>query len=978
MGHHFISYSTVDGQDFALRLSNALEAGPPHIPTWVDQRKLQGGPDWDRQIVEAIRDCDSLIFIMTRDSVEDESECKSEWVLALKYKKPIIPVRLHRDAELPFRLGSREYIDFSREFDQGLARLRHDLEELASPRGILQAMRYRMADANRDLRRAADDIERGRIQDEIDQLKKQIAEQQRAVEQPQAAAEQTERSIQAGLERERKPEKQIAGEARTKFINPPPVVAPTYFQDRHVETKLIGNFLKDEAQRLLMINGRAGIGKTAMACRLLKSLESGRLPDDLGPLSVDGIVYLSALGSRRVSVPNLYADLCQLLPTNKAQELDALYKNPQISTEAKMRALLNEFPSGRVVVLLDNFEDVVDSETSNIADAELNEALQTVLNAPHHAVKVILTTRIAPRELNLVQPGRQSNRHMDEGLESPFAENILREMDADGMMGLKTASDDLLNRARVHTRGYPRALEALYAILSADRYTTLEEVLSNPLPENVVEALVGQAFNRLDPTAQRVMEALAVYVRPVTPAAVDYLLQPYLPGINGAPVLNRLVNMHFVRREGSRYYQHAVDRAYALSRIPRGEVSDREERGDASWTQYALLHRGAEYFRQARQPRETWKKLDDLAPQLAEFELRYAGEDYDTAASVLREIDFDYLLLWGHFRLMIEMHERLQGKIDDATLKRASTGNLGTAYFSMGQAQKAIVCYEQALASAREQKDRQGEGVWLGNLGSAYADLGDARRAIEFYEQALAIDREIGDRRGEGADLGNLGNRYAELGQTARAIEYYEQALVIHREIGDRGGEGARLGNLADALIDGGQYTEAIQRVLASVKIGEEIGDPVIGSDHNRTLACAYLYAGDLPAARAAVETARRYDAPLCNHNALALLGVIALRQADGTAAREAFAAAVAQADNLLVHTAQYFNALDAKALALCGLALCGDKLRLPEAVEAHRAARAITKAPGIVGRVLRLFDALAVVDTDGILGEVRKVAAGG
>jgi hypothetical protein len=37
----------------------------------------------------------------------------------------------------------------------------------------------------------------------------------------------------------------------------------------------------------------------------------------------------------------------------------------------------------------------------------------------------------------------------------------------------------------------------------------------------VVEALVGEAFNRLDVTAERVMEALAAYARPVTPAAID-------------------------------------------------------------------------------------------------------------------------------------------------------------------------------------------------------------------------------------------------------------------------------------------------------------------------------------------------------------------------------------------------------------------------------------------------------------------------
>ena len=106
------------------------------------------------QLAEAIRDCESLLFVLTRDSVEDASTCKAEWTRALKYKKPITPLLLHRDAELPFRLGSRQYIDFSGDFETGLARLRRHLDWLRSPAGALQALRDRLADAQRDLRRA--------------------------------------------------------------------------------------------------------------------------------------------------------------------------------------------------------------------------------------------------------------------------------------------------------------------------------------------------------------------------------------------------------------------------------------------------------------------------------------------------------------------------------------------------------------------------------------------------------------------------------------------------------------------------------------------------------------------------------------------------------------------------------------------------------------------------------------------------------
>jgi hypothetical protein len=82
--YHFISYSAADALEFALNLSDSLEAGPPEIGTWIDKRKLQVGADWDRQVDEALRECESVIFIMSRDSVEDASVCKNEWVQALR------------------------------------------------------------------------------------------------------------------------------------------------------------------------------------------------------------------------------------------------------------------------------------------------------------------------------------------------------------------------------------------------------------------------------------------------------------------------------------------------------------------------------------------------------------------------------------------------------------------------------------------------------------------------------------------------------------------------------------------------------------------------------------------------------------------------------------------------------------------------------------------------------------------------------
>ena len=80
----------------------------------------------------------------------------------------------------------------------------------------------------------------------------------------------------------------------------------------------------------------------------------------------------------------------------------------------------------------------------------------------------------------------------------------------------------------------------------------------------------------------------------------------------------------------------------------------------------------------------------------------------------------------------------------------------------------------------------------MGNLGLAYRDLGQVEKAITYYEQALAIAREIGHRQGEGADLGNLGVAYHDLGQVEKAREYLQQALAIFEEIKSPYGELAR------------------------------------------------------------------------------------------------------------------------------------------------------------------------------------------
>jgi len=810
----------------------------------------------------------------------------------------------------------------------------------------------------------------------------------------------------------------VTGAARPRFVNPAPLTAPSYFQDRHLETEQIADFVRTDDHRVIAVVGRGGVGKTAMVCRMLKALESGHLPDKLGELSVDGIVYLSP-GAHSVNFPNLVTDLCRLLPAETADRLRQRYQDPQQTPAGVMHALLEEFPTGRTVVLLDNFEDLVETDTGTFAviDPELDEALRAVLSAPAHQVKVIITTRVAPGQLLLTEPGVE-RLELDEGLPSPYAERLLRARDRQGKLGIRDAPAELLDKARVRTRGFPRALEAFAAILSADRDTTLPELLAQTesLPGNVVEELVGEAFERVDPQAQQVMQALAIYPVPVPKEAVDYLLQPHQPAVAAAPVLGRLVNVQLARRDAGRYSLHQVDRDYALSRIPAGEPAARAA-DPAPFTRHALRYRAADYFAQVRAPRQDWKSLDHLAPQMVEFELRCQCGDYDTAAGVLLGIDIDFLTLWGHYRLTIDLHQRLQGHLSDPTIKAASTNNLGTCHLRIGQTARAIELYGQALTIYRAIGDPRGEAANLGNLGNRYAALGQIPRSIELHEQALTIHRAIGNPRGEAADLGNLGNRYAALGQIPRSIELheqaltiyraignprdeantlgnlgnryaalgqiprsielYEQALTIHRAIGNLHGEAIVLNSLGDAYVALRLWSQAAGHQQRAIDLADAIGFAQTQSDARLSLAMTLLFSGNPPGAEQAIDAAVKFPYPPTQPAIALVAGIAHLLQHSTTAAAQAFEEALNKGREQLKDTPDNYAALDATALALCGLALTGGGAHATPAAATFHVARAITAAPGIVSQVLRLFDTMDNADPTGAIHHIRAAAAG-
>ena len=85
----FISYGRKESKVFATKLHDTFVG--KGLEVWFDQNDIPLGIDFQDQIDEGIIKADNFIFIITPHSLKSEY-CRRELVLALKYKKRIIPI----------------------------------------------------------------------------------------------------------------------------------------------------------------------------------------------------------------------------------------------------------------------------------------------------------------------------------------------------------------------------------------------------------------------------------------------------------------------------------------------------------------------------------------------------------------------------------------------------------------------------------------------------------------------------------------------------------------------------------------------------------------------------------------------------------------------------------------------------------------------------------------------------------------------
>jgi CHAT domain-containing protein/Tfp pilus assembly protein PilF len=135
-------------------------------------------------------------------------------------------------------------------------------------------------------------------------------------------------------------------------------------------------------------------------------------------------------------------------------------------------------------------------------------------------------------------------------------------------------------------------------------------------------------------------------------------------------------------------------------------------------------------------------------------------------------------------------------------------------YSNVGEKEKALELFNQALQLNRELKLRKREASTLNNIGDLYKDKGDTKKAIEFFNQALPLWRLENDKSGEAKTLGNMAIIYLRASDFSNARDYFTKALTLSREAEDIQTEITSLAYLGDVYHE----LEDIPKALESYK----------------------------------------------------------------------------------------------------------------------------------------------------------------
>ncbi|MFJ1929881.1 MULTISPECIES: tetratricopeptide repeat protein [unclassified Streptomyces] len=206
-------------------------------------------------------------------------------------------------------------------------------------------------------------------------------------------------------------------------------------------------------------------------------------------------------------------------------------------------------------------------------------------------------------------------------------------------------------------------------------------------------------------------------------------------------------------------------------------------------------------------------ELDTLARRLVAALVRALAVHEGTEAAAPE--------LYGLHGLVLAVAERRELPRERA----AALLNLADLDAGTGRTREALARYRAALDAGRAAKDPYATGRAMESVGGAYAELGDFHRASDWYGRALAQRLSQGEKADEARLYGRLGTVHTYAGRYGEALRNWRAAAAGYRRLGDLPAQARALSEVARVQEYAGRPQESLQTCREAVQWARQAKD---------------------------------------------------------------------------------------------------------------------------------------------------------
>lgn len=240
-----------------------------------------------------------------------------------------------------------------------------------------------------------------------------------------------------------------------------------------------------------------------------------------------------------------------------------------------------------------------------------------------------------------------------------------------------------------------------------------------------------------------------------------------------------------------------------------------------------------------------YTSLDLYQDAINQFQLFFAEypepSDHENYLTVLLNTGVNYYYL-GEYDKSLSFYEQaleLAWKQGNEELTAKIYNNIAVIYKSRGEYEKALDYLGKSLEIKLRNNEAGGISNSYMNMGIIYNDWKKHELALDYYLKALAISRELQDQKSISTLMNNLGNVYFDMGEIDIALQYYNQSLAYKTQANDKFGIANTLKNLGHLFISGkNDIEQGLEYLRDSYRLSDEIGD-------KSGIASASYYLGD-------------------------------------------------------------------------------------------------------------------------------------